>query len=71
MRDSEGRFQEIVETKYIEGLPAAVLGIREVNLGSYAFDAEELYSALDAVGLTDGELYLTGALPVLVGRAGR
>jgi bifunctional UDP-N-acetylglucosamine pyrophosphorylase / glucosamine-1-phosphate N-acetyltransferase len=68
VRDADGRFQEIVETKYTEGLPAAVLAIREVNLGSYAFDAEELYSALDDVGLTDGELYLTGALPVLVGR---
>ena len=68
VRDADGRSEEIVETKYPEGLPAAVLAIREVNLGSYAFDAEELYSALDEVGLTDGELYLTGALPVLVGR---
>ena len=32
----DGRFREIVETKYTEGLPAAVLAIREVNLGSYA-----------------------------------
>jgi bifunctional UDP-N-acetylglucosamine pyrophosphorylase / glucosamine-1-phosphate N-acetyltransferase len=68
VRDAEGRFKEIVETKYTEGLPAAVLAIREVNLGSYAFEAAELLSALDEVGLTDDELYLTGALPVLVGR---
>ena len=68
VRDSEGRFQEIVETKYTDGLAAAVLAIREVNLGAYVFEAGELYSALDEVGLTDGELYLTGALPVLVER---
>jgi bifunctional UDP-N-acetylglucosamine pyrophosphorylase / glucosamine-1-phosphate N-acetyltransferase len=68
VRDPEGRFVEIVETKRTAGLPAAVLAIREVNLGSYAFDAAELFSALDEVRLTDGELYLTGALPVLVGR---
>jgi bifunctional UDP-N-acetylglucosamine pyrophosphorylase/glucosamine-1-phosphate N-acetyltransferase len=68
VRDSEGRFKEIVETKRTEGLPSAVLAIREVNLGTYAFDAAELFTALDEVGLTDGELYLTGALPALLGR---
>jgi bifunctional UDP-N-acetylglucosamine pyrophosphorylase / glucosamine-1-phosphate N-acetyltransferase len=68
VRDSEGRFVQIVETKRTAGLPEAVLAIREVNLGGYAFDAAELFSALDEVGLTDGELYLTGALPVLVER---
>jgi bifunctional UDP-N-acetylglucosamine pyrophosphorylase/glucosamine-1-phosphate N-acetyltransferase len=68
VRTADGQFKEIVETKRTEGLPEAVLTIREVNLGSYAFDAAELFSALDEVGLTDGELYLTGALPVLVGR---
>ena len=68
VRDGDGRFKEIVETKRTEGLPSAVLAIREVNLGSYAFDAAALFTALDEVGLTDGELYLTGALPALVGR---
>ena len=67
VRDGDGRFKEIVETKRTEGLPSAVLAIREVNLGSYAFDAAALFTALDEVGLTDGELYLTGALPALVG----
>ncbi len=70
VRDPGGRFERIVETKSTEGVPAEVLAIREVNLGSYAFEAAELFSALDAVGLTDGELYLTGALSVLVGRGG-
>ncbi len=68
VRDGDGRFKEIVETKRTEGLPGAVLAIREVNLGTYAFDAAALFTALDEVGLTDGELYLTGALPALMGR---
>ena len=68
VRDGDGRFKEIVETKRTEGLPSTVLAIREVNLGSYAFDAAALFKALDEVGLTDGELYLTGALPALVAR---
>ena len=68
VRDGDGRFKEIVETKRTEGLPSAVLAIREVNLGTYAFDAAALFTALDEVGLTDGELYLTGALPALMSR---
>jgi bifunctional UDP-N-acetylglucosamine pyrophosphorylase / glucosamine-1-phosphate N-acetyltransferase len=68
VRDGDGRFKEIVETKRTEGLPSAVLAIREVNLGTYAFDAAALFTALDEVGLTDGELYLTGALPALMAR---
>jgi bifunctional UDP-N-acetylglucosamine pyrophosphorylase/glucosamine-1-phosphate N-acetyltransferase len=67
VRDADGRFKEIVETKRTEGLPSTVLAIREVNLGTYAFDAAALFTALDEVGLTDGELYLTGALPALMG----
>jgi bifunctional UDP-N-acetylglucosamine pyrophosphorylase/glucosamine-1-phosphate N-acetyltransferase len=68
VRDGDGRFKEIVETKRTEGLPSAVLAIREVNLGTYAFDAAALFTALDEVGLTDGELYLTGVLPALMSR---
>ena len=68
VRDGDGRFKEIVETKRTEGLPSDVLAIREVNLGTYAFDAAALFTALDEVGLTDGELYLTGALPALMSR---
>jgi bifunctional UDP-N-acetylglucosamine pyrophosphorylase / glucosamine-1-phosphate N-acetyltransferase len=68
VRDADGRFERIVETKYTDRLPSAVLAIREVNLGTYDFDAEELFSALEEVQLTHGELYLTEALPVLVAR---
>jgi bifunctional UDP-N-acetylglucosamine pyrophosphorylase / glucosamine-1-phosphate N-acetyltransferase len=68
VRDAAGRFVQIVETKYTEGVPSEVLAIREVNLGTYVFDSDELFSALEEVQPVDGELYLTGALPVIVER---
>jgi bifunctional UDP-N-acetylglucosamine pyrophosphorylase / glucosamine-1-phosphate N-acetyltransferase len=68
VRDAAGRFEQIVETKYTEGVPSEVLAIREVNLGTYVFDSDELFAALDEVLPVDGELYLTGALPVIVAR---
>jgi bifunctional UDP-N-acetylglucosamine pyrophosphorylase / glucosamine-1-phosphate N-acetyltransferase len=68
VRDTNGRFERIVETKYPDGLPPGVLAIREVNLGTYAFDARGLFSALDEVRPSHGELYLTGALSVMVAR---
>jgi bifunctional UDP-N-acetylglucosamine pyrophosphorylase / glucosamine-1-phosphate N-acetyltransferase len=68
VRDAAGRFERIVETKYTDGVPREVLAIREVNLGTYVFDSDELYSALDEVQPVDGELYLPGALPVIVKR---
>jgi bifunctional UDP-N-acetylglucosamine pyrophosphorylase / glucosamine-1-phosphate N-acetyltransferase len=40
------------------------LAIREINLGAYAFDADALFAALDAVGEEQGELYLTGVFEV-------
>ena len=70
VRDADGRFERIVETKYTEGLAPELLEIREINLGTYVFDAAELYAALDQVGLEDGELYLTGAFPVIASRGG-
>ena len=71
VRDADGRFERIVETKRTEGLAPELLAIREINLGSYVFDAELLFSALDRVGLEDGELYLTGVFSLFVadGRA--
>src|SRR5918992_74810 len=49
VRDIEGNFERIVETKYIEGVPAEELAIREVNLGTYVFEAPEVFLALDEV----------------------
>ena len=70
VRDAGGRFERIVETKYVDGVPSEILAIREINLGSYVFEAGELFSALDAVQPTDGELYLTGAFPLILARGG-
>jgi bifunctional UDP-N-acetylglucosamine pyrophosphorylase/glucosamine-1-phosphate N-acetyltransferase len=65
MRDDQGAFERIAETKVTEGLPAEVLGQREVNIGAYAFDSADLIGALDDVGAESGETYLTGVFPAL------
>src|SRR3954468_6367393 len=65
VRDADGSVREIVETKRTEGVPDEVLAIREINIGTYAFDGPELVKALDEVGETDGERYLTGVFPIL------
>jgi bifunctional UDP-N-acetylglucosamine pyrophosphorylase/glucosamine-1-phosphate N-acetyltransferase len=65
VRGEEGAVERIVETKYTEGVPAEELAIREVNLGTYAFQPAELLEALDQVELERGERYLTGVIPVL------
>jgi bifunctional UDP-N-acetylglucosamine pyrophosphorylase / glucosamine-1-phosphate N-acetyltransferase len=64
VRDSEGDFERIVETKYTEGVPPEELAIREVNLGTYVFEAPSLFEALDEVGNEAGERYLTGVFPL-------
>src|SRR5918998_4619146 len=64
VRDIEGNFERIVETKYIEGVPAEELAIREVNLGTYVFEAPEVFLALDEVANEAGERYLTGVFPL-------
>lgn len=66
-----GGVERIVETKHPEGVPADELAIREVNLGTYAFDGDALYAALDRVEPQDGEIYLTGAFPLLRADGGR
>jgi bifunctional UDP-N-acetylglucosamine pyrophosphorylase / glucosamine-1-phosphate N-acetyltransferase len=65
VRDPDGSVKEIVETKYTEGVPEEILAIREINIGTYAFDGPELVRALDEVGETDGERYLTGVFPIM------
>jgi bifunctional UDP-N-acetylglucosamine pyrophosphorylase/glucosamine-1-phosphate N-acetyltransferase len=65
VRDGDGEFLHIVETKYTEGVPPEQLAIREINLGSYVFQAPALFDALDEVGTEDGEIYLTGVFPLL------
>jgi bifunctional UDP-N-acetylglucosamine pyrophosphorylase / glucosamine-1-phosphate N-acetyltransferase len=71
VRGANGSVERIVETKYPEGVPAAELAIREVNLGTYVFEASALYPALDEVGLEEGERYLTATFPVISERGGK
>jgi bifunctional UDP-N-acetylglucosamine pyrophosphorylase/glucosamine-1-phosphate N-acetyltransferase len=69
VRDEAGVVESIVETKSTEGISAEHLAIREVNLGTYAFDAGELWTALDEVSNAQtGERYLTGVFPILRSR---
>jgi bifunctional UDP-N-acetylglucosamine pyrophosphorylase / glucosamine-1-phosphate N-acetyltransferase len=65
VRDEKGNVERIFETKYTEGLSREELAVREVNLGSYAFDARALFEALDQVGLDREERYLTNVFPVI------
>src|SRR4051794_26567581 len=65
VRADDGSVERIVETKRTEGVPDEVLAIREINIGTYVFDGPELVRALDEVGETDGERYLTGVFPIL------
>jgi bifunctional UDP-N-acetylglucosamine pyrophosphorylase / glucosamine-1-phosphate N-acetyltransferase len=67
VRTDNGEVERIVETKYTEGVPLAELEIREVNLGTYVFEAPQIFDALDEVALDNGERYLTSVLPVLRG----
>jgi bifunctional UDP-N-acetylglucosamine pyrophosphorylase / glucosamine-1-phosphate N-acetyltransferase len=70
VRAQDGSVERIVETKYPEDVPPAELAIREVNVGAYAFDAADLWTALESVGSEAGEIYLTGVFPAL-GALGR
>jgi bifunctional UDP-N-acetylglucosamine pyrophosphorylase/glucosamine-1-phosphate N-acetyltransferase len=58
--------ERIVETKYTDGISEEILGIREINIGTYVFEARELLDALDEVPVEDnGERYLTNVFPIL------
>ncbi len=65
VRNGDGGVDRIVETKYTDGVSPDELAVREVNLGTYAFDARALFESLDEVGLEQEERYLTGVFPVM------
>jgi bifunctional UDP-N-acetylglucosamine pyrophosphorylase/glucosamine-1-phosphate N-acetyltransferase len=67
VRDEAGEVERIVETKYTDGVPPGELAIREVNLGTYVFEAPQVFDALDETALAGGERYLTDVFPVLKG----
>ena len=62
IRRADGAFEAIVETKHTDGLAAEVLATREINLGTYVFQPDSLFRALEQVEPLDGEVYLTGAI---------
>ena len=64
-RSGEGTFERIVETKHPEDVSSELLAIREINIGAYAFDAADLFDALERVGEQRGERFLTGVFPLL------
>jgi bifunctional UDP-N-acetylglucosamine pyrophosphorylase / glucosamine-1-phosphate N-acetyltransferase len=65
VRDSSGNVDRIFETKHPDGLTPEELAVTEINLGTYVFDAQALFAALDNVGLEHGECYLTGVFPLI------
>jgi bifunctional UDP-N-acetylglucosamine pyrophosphorylase / glucosamine-1-phosphate N-acetyltransferase len=70
VRDSSGNVDRIFETKHTDGLTPDELAVREVNLGTYVFDAQTLFDTLDNVGLEQGERYLTGVFPLIRAEGG-
>ncbi|MFL5871692.1 MAG: bifunctional UDP-N-acetylglucosamine diphosphorylase/glucosamine-1-phosphate N-acetyltransferase GlmU, partial [Solirubrobacterales bacterium] len=66
VRDDDGDLERIVETKRPDEVEPDILAIREINTGTYAFDAEPLTEALD--NLTNdnsaGEYYIGDVLPM-------
>jgi bifunctional UDP-N-acetylglucosamine pyrophosphorylase/glucosamine-1-phosphate N-acetyltransferase len=65
VRDGDGSVARIVETKHPDEVAPEALAIREINLGTYVFEAPGLFEGLERVGDEDGERFLTGAFPVL------
>jgi bifunctional UDP-N-acetylglucosamine pyrophosphorylase / glucosamine-1-phosphate N-acetyltransferase len=65
VRAADGSVERIVETKHPEDASPEELAIREINVGTYAFNARDLCDALDAVAETRGERYLTEVFPLL------
>jgi bifunctional UDP-N-acetylglucosamine pyrophosphorylase/glucosamine-1-phosphate N-acetyltransferase len=65
VRDSQGEVERIVETKDADGIPPEELAIREINLGTYVFQAPAVFEGLDRVTSQNGERFLTGVFPIL------
>jgi bifunctional UDP-N-acetylglucosamine pyrophosphorylase / glucosamine-1-phosphate N-acetyltransferase len=67
VRDADGAIERVVEAKALGDASAAELAIREINAGTYAFDAGPLAEAL--AGLSNensqGEYYLTDVFAAL------
>jgi bifunctional UDP-N-acetylglucosamine pyrophosphorylase/glucosamine-1-phosphate N-acetyltransferase len=67
VRDGNGDFDRIVETKHPEGVPPEVLAINEVNTNTFVFDAGALAEAIGRISNDNaaGEYYIGDTLAVL------
>jgi bifunctional UDP-N-acetylglucosamine pyrophosphorylase/glucosamine-1-phosphate N-acetyltransferase len=67
IREANGEFERIVETKHPEGIPPEILAIREVNTNTFVFDGGPLADALGRITNDNpaGEYYVGDVLPVL------
>jgi bifunctional UDP-N-acetylglucosamine pyrophosphorylase/glucosamine-1-phosphate N-acetyltransferase len=67
VRDESGDVERIVETKDPSGVSPEHLAIREINTGTYVFDAEPLVEALDGLQAdsSTGEYYIGDVIPAL------
>jgi bifunctional UDP-N-acetylglucosamine pyrophosphorylase/glucosamine-1-phosphate N-acetyltransferase len=67
VRDSEGWVERVVEAKAAGDADASQLAIREINAGTYVFDAAPLATALQGLSNDNaqGEYYLPNVFPAL------
>jgi bifunctional UDP-N-acetylglucosamine pyrophosphorylase/glucosamine-1-phosphate N-acetyltransferase len=67
VRDADGNVERVVEAKAAGDADAAQLAIREINAGTYAFDAAPLAEALKTLSNDNaqGEYYLPDVFPAL------
>jgi bifunctional UDP-N-acetylglucosamine pyrophosphorylase/glucosamine-1-phosphate N-acetyltransferase len=67
VRDANGDFERIVETKYPDGIPPEILAIREVNTNTFAFEAATLADAISRITNDNaaGEYYIGDALRLM------
>jgi bifunctional UDP-N-acetylglucosamine pyrophosphorylase/glucosamine-1-phosphate N-acetyltransferase len=66
VRDDQGEVERIVETKDTQDAAPEELAIREINLGTYVFEAPALFDGLERVTDQNGERFLTGVFPLLL-----
>jgi bifunctional UDP-N-acetylglucosamine pyrophosphorylase / glucosamine-1-phosphate N-acetyltransferase len=67
VRNADGEFDRIVETKHPEGVPPEILSISEINTNQFAFAADALAEAIMKLKAdnTAGEYYLGDVLPLI------
>jgi len=67
VRDDDGWVERVVEAKAVGDADAAQLAIREINAGTYVFDAAPLAAALQGLSNDNaqGEYYLPDVFPAL------